>query len=98
MNDNNKQRSIELCQAVKSNYTDIISVKTGEEDNSHDVDAPFVMGLSGRVYAVESNSETATVTKYDSIIEYVAGNPAGSVTVDYPDTESAVKSLGDFVS
>ena len=94
----NKQRSIELCQAVKKNYSDILSVKTGEEDNSHDVDAPFVMGLSGRVYTVETSAEAATVTKYDSIIEYVAGNPAGSVTVDYPDTETAVKALGDFVS
>lgn len=98
MNDNNKQRSIKLCQAIKTNYPDIISVKTGEEDNSHDVDTPFVMGLSGIVYAVESDTEAATVTRYDSIIEYVAGNSSGSTTVDYPDTETAVKSLGDFVS
>lgn len=98
MNDNNKQRSIKLCRAIKTNYPDIISVKTGEEDNSHDVDAPFAMGLSGRVYAVESNPETATVTKYDSIIEYVAGNSSGSTTVNYPDTETAVNALGDFVS
>lgn len=94
----NKQRSIELCQAIKGNYPDIISVKTGDEDNSHDVDNPFVMGLSGAVYAVESDTEAATVTRYDSIIEYVAGNSSGSTTVDYPDTETAVKSLGDFVS
>lgn len=98
MHDNNKQRSIELCQAIKTNYPDIISVKTGEEDNSHNVDAPFVMGLSGHVYTVESNPETATVTKYDSIIEYVAGNSSGSTTVNYPDTETAVNALGDFVS